>query len=160
VKVKKKLFKKGHEAARAFLRALYTVENIKDLMDFKLPGEDKPILEKGEIDFTKHFQQEFAASGIKEVADEFGVPTISFDDEEWVEQPNPDGVFLKKIWLSRTTLESDVIINLDPMEVPTTKAAVERGLGTGNLKDIEVLGTQIGDVKILDFKRPVKRRDI
>lgn len=257
-KAKVKLFKKDYESAKIFASALYTIENIKDMMDFKLPGEDRPFFEKGEIDFTKHFQEEFSRSGIREVADEFGVPTVSFDDEEWGEQPNPDGVFLKKIWLSRTTLDSDVIIdlpklkthvlvlytgavknllglvpgnhkciyhklamltgnmdemlvdiyglakpkltimdgivgmegegplegtarnigvvaastdsialdavcssiiNIDPAEVPTTRIAAERGFGTGSLKDIEVLGTQIDEVKIPDFKRPAKRKD-
>ncbi|HCE43597.1 MAG TPA: hypothetical protein DET40_08615 [Lentisphaeria bacterium] len=258
-KAKAKLFKKDFESAKLFFRTLYMIENIKDMLDFRLPGEDKPMFDKSEIDFTKHFQEAFSSVGIKEVADEFGVPTVSFDDEEWVEQPNPDGVFLKKIWLSRTTLEADVIIdlpklkthelvlytgavknllglapgyhkslyhrtavmtgnmgdmlvdiyglvkpklaimdgivgmegqgplegqprnigvvvagrdsialdavcssiiNIDPMEVPTTKAATERGLGKGNLKDIEVIGTQIDEVKVADFKRPPKRKDI
>jgi uncharacterized protein (DUF362 family) len=255
-KAKGKLFKRDYDSANIFYTKLCTIENVKDMMDFTLPGEAKPFFDKGEIDFTKHFQEAFYLSGIREVADEFGIPTVSFDDEEWVEQPNPDGVFLKKMWLSRTTLEADVIINLpklktheltlytgavknlfglcpgshktryhalsmltgkmgdmlvdiyglvrprltimdgivgmegqgplegsarnigvvvagkdsvaldavcssiiniDPMEVPTTKSAMERGLGTGNLKDIEVLGTQIDGVRILDFKRPAKR---
>jgi uncharacterized protein (DUF362 family) len=51
------------------------------------------------------------------------------------------------------------IISIDPMEVPTTKVAAERGFGIGSLRDIEVLGTQIDEVKIPDFKRPAKRKD-
>ncbi len=252
-KAKGKMIGRDFDAARDFLKNMYTLENIKDVMKYKLPGEDKPMFSKDEINFTKHFQEAFSSVGIREVADEFGVPTISFDDEEWIEKPNPDGKFLKKIWLSKTTLESDVIIDmpklkthelvlftgavknllglapgyhksfyhrtsrmtgsmgdmlvdiyglvrpkltvmdgivgmegkgplegptrnigvvvsgfdsisvdavcssiigLDPMEVPTTKVATSRGLGEGNLKDIEILGTQIGEVRIPDFKIP------
>ncbi|OGV43954.1 MAG: hypothetical protein A2X48_05695 [Lentisphaerae bacterium GWF2_49_21] len=256
-KAKAKLRGKDFETAKEFFKAMHLSENIKDILKFKLPGEDKPMFDKNEIDFTKHFQEAFSSVGIREVADEFGVPTISFDDEEWVEQPNPDGVFLKKIWLSKTTLESNVIIDmpklkthelvlftgavknllglapgyhksfyhrasrltgsmgdmlvdiyglvkpkltvmdgiigmegdgpiegpprnigvvvsgfdsisvdavcssiigLDPIEVPTTRIATGRGLGKGNLKDIKVVGTQISEVRIADFKIPDKAR--
>ncbi len=244
---------RDYECTRTFLKALYTAENIKDVLALKMPGEDAPVFRPDDIDFKEFFQKPFAKVGIKEVADEFGVQTVSFDDEEWVEQPCPGGVFLKKIWMSRTTLDSDVIIDmpklkthelvlytgavknllglapgyhksfyhrtsrlagcmgdmlvdiyslarprltvmdgiigmegkgpiegparqigvivsgfdsisvdavcssiigLDPMEVPTTRIANARGLGKGDLKDIEVLGTQIGEVRIPDFVIP------
>jgi uncharacterized protein (DUF362 family)/Pyruvate/2-oxoacid:ferredoxin oxidoreductase delta subunit len=46
------------------------------------------------------------------------------------------------------------IIGLDPMDIYTTKYATERGLGIGNLQDIEVVGETLEDVSVTDFKLP------
>ena len=46
------------------------------------------------------------------------------------------------------------IIGLEPMNVYTTRYAYERGLGIGNLQNIEVVGERIEDVAVPDFKLP------
>ncbi len=46
------------------------------------------------------------------------------------------------------------IIGLEPLSVLTTKWASERGLGVGNLQDIDVVGENINDVAVSDFKLP------
>jgi len=47
------------------------------------------------------------------------------------------------------------IIGLDPLKVPTTRAAAGRGLGEGDLSRIEVVGTPIADVRAKRFRLPV-----
>lgn len=49
------------------------------------------------------------------------------------------------------------IIGFDPMEIATTKLAAERGLGIGDLRQIEVVGENICDVSV-DFEKPTIRR--
>lgn len=49
------------------------------------------------------------------------------------------------------------IIGYDPMEIATTREASARGLGNGNLDDIDVLGERIADVA-LDFDKPSGKR--
>ncbi len=46
------------------------------------------------------------------------------------------------------------IIGVDPMIVPTIIAAAQRNLFSGKLKDIDVQGVQLEDVKITPFKLP------
>ncbi len=46
------------------------------------------------------------------------------------------------------------IIGLNPMDIHTTRYADERGLGVGNLQNIEVVGEGIDDVTIPDFRPP------
>ncbi len=46
------------------------------------------------------------------------------------------------------------IIGLNPMDIHTTRYSDERGLGIGNLKNIEVIGEGIEDVTVPDFKFP------
>lgn len=46
------------------------------------------------------------------------------------------------------------IIGLDPKEVLTTRTAHERGLGVGDLRDIEVVGERIESVAVSDFTPP------
>jgi Fe-S-cluster-containing hydrogenase component 2 len=45
------------------------------------------------------------------------------------------------------------IIGLDPMQILPTAHASQRGLGSAKLQDIEVLGEDIPDVEIKDFKQ-------
>lgn len=52
------------------------------------------------------------------------------------------------------------IIGLDPLDVYTTKYATERGLGIGNLKDIEVVGEKLEDVTVPDFKLPASATSV
>ncbi|MBA7473704.1 hypothetical protein ES707_09047 [subsurface metagenome] len=46
------------------------------------------------------------------------------------------------------------IIGLNPMDIHTTRYSDERGLGVGNLQNIEVIGERIDDVTVADFKPP------
>ena len=46
------------------------------------------------------------------------------------------------------------IIGLNPMDIYTTRYSDERGLGIGDLQNIEVIGERIDDVTIPDFKPP------
>jgi hypothetical protein len=46
------------------------------------------------------------------------------------------------------------IMDIHPFEIPATQAAMKDGLGTGDLREIEVLGKTIEEVKH-PFKRPV-----
>jgi uncharacterized protein (DUF362 family)/Pyruvate/2-oxoacid:ferredoxin oxidoreductase delta subunit len=49
------------------------------------------------------------------------------------------------------------IIGLEPKVIPTVKKSMERGLCSGNLQDINVLGEQIESVYISDFKIPTRK---
>ena len=59
---------------------------------------------------------------------------------------------------SRDTVALDAvatkIIGLDPASIGTTRYSHDRGLGIGNLQDIEVAGEKIEDVAAPDFKLP------
>lgn len=46
------------------------------------------------------------------------------------------------------------IIGYEPMAIPTIRYAEERGLGTADLGRIKILGEQIKDVAVPDFKKP------
>ncbi len=46
------------------------------------------------------------------------------------------------------------IIGLNPMDIYTTRYSAERGLGIGNLPDIEVVGERIDSVTVPDFRPP------
>ncbi|MCX7921354.1 MAG: DUF362 domain-containing protein [Clostridia bacterium] len=46
------------------------------------------------------------------------------------------------------------IIGLQPEQVPTIKKSIERGLCTGDVKDIDILGETLERVAVKDFKKP------
>ncbi len=46
------------------------------------------------------------------------------------------------------------IIGLEPLNIITTRYAYERGLGIGNLEDIDVVGETITDISVSDYKHP------
>ena len=46
------------------------------------------------------------------------------------------------------------IVGGNPMDIYTTRYSDERGLGVGNLEDIEVVGERLEDVAVPDFKLP------
>ncbi len=46
------------------------------------------------------------------------------------------------------------IIGYEPMAIPTIKYAHERKIGTGEIKEIRVIGAEIPEVAIPDFKKP------
>ncbi len=52
------------------------------------------------------------------------------------------------------------IIGLDPLDIYTTKYATERGLGVGNLQDIEVVGEKLEGVIVPDFKLPASATSV
>ncbi len=52
------------------------------------------------------------------------------------------------------------IIGLEPMNVFTTRYSDERGLGVGNLRNIEVVGERMGDVAIHDFRLPASSTNV
>lgn len=52
------------------------------------------------------------------------------------------------------------IIGLDPLDIYTTKYATERGLGIGNLQDIEVIGEKLEGVIVPDFKLPASATSV
>ncbi len=49
---------------------------------------------------------------------------------------------------------ASTIIGYEPLAIPTIRYAQERGLGTGELNKIRILGPAIKEVAIPDFKRP------
>lgn len=49
---------------------------------------------------------------------------------------------------------AQAIIGLAPLRVWTTRLAHERGLGTGDLREIEILGERLEDVRARDFRLP------
>ncbi len=51
------------------------------------------------------------------------------------------------------------IIGVNPMDIHTTRYSDERGLGIGNLENIEVIGERIDDVTVPDFKPPTSAID-
>ena len=46
------------------------------------------------------------------------------------------------------------IIGLDPLDIHTTRYCDERGLGTGNLENIEIVGERMENITVLDFRPP------
>ena len=46
------------------------------------------------------------------------------------------------------------IIGLKPEQVPTIRKSAERGLCTGNVKDIELIGEDVDRIRVEDFKKP------
>jgi len=62
------------------------------------------------------------------------------------------------ILASRDTVAVDAtaaaIIGIDPQDIGTTRHAHQRGLGTGSLDSIEVLGESLSSVAVSDFRMP------
>ncbi len=48
-----------------------------------------------------------------------------------------------------------LLVGLQPLAIPTTKAAVRRNLGVGDLRKIEVVGESLERVEVKDFRLPV-----
>ena len=78
-----------------------------------------------------------------------------------MEGEGPAGGSLRRLGIiltSRDAVAVDAvatkIIKLNPQDVYTTRYSTERGLGMGNLQNIEVVGENIDDVTIADFKLP------
>jgi ferredoxin len=52
------------------------------------------------------------------------------------------------------------IMGLNPLDIYTTRYCDERGLGTGNLQNIEVVGERMEDVTVLDFRPPASATNL
>lgn len=95
----------------------------------------------------------------------FAKPTLNVMDAViGMEGYGPTNGSPKKVGLiicSENPFELDVvaskIIGLEPKHVPTVVKSIERGLCSGNLEDIEVLGEQIDNIKIKDFNIPTRK---
>lgn len=65
---------------------------------------------------------------------------------------------------SPDAVEMDVVaaslVGVDPESVPTIKAAMARGLTTGRLADVTVLGVSVEEAKVRGFKLPPKGLDM
>lgn len=72
-------------------------------------------------------------------------------------QPRDIGLILA----SRDSVAMDVvaasIVGLDPFAVPTISAAVGRGLCTGQVADIDIVGERLDEVRVRDFKLRTKK---
>lgn len=78
-----------------------------------------------------------------------------------MEGEGPGSGHLRKLGLiltSRDTVALDAVagslIGLAPQQVLTTRYAAERGLGTGDLKSIQIVGESLAAVTVPDFKLP------
>jgi uncharacterized protein (DUF362 family)/NAD-dependent dihydropyrimidine dehydrogenase PreA subunit len=78
-----------------------------------------------------------------------------------MEGDGPSAGDLRKIGLLLTSPDAialDVvatsIVGMQPRNVPPITAAVRRGLSTGRLEDVEVLGASLDSVRVAGFKRP------
>jgi uncharacterized protein (DUF362 family)/NAD-dependent dihydropyrimidine dehydrogenase PreA subunit len=76
-----------------------------------------------------------------------------------MEGEGPSAGDVKKIGLilaSRDAVALDAIathlIGLNPFDIPTTSLAHERGLGKGKISEIEVVGENLDEVRVKDFK--------
>ncbi|MEM4724502.1 MAG: DUF362 domain-containing protein, partial [Candidatus Hadarchaeum sp.] len=68
--------------------------------------------------------------------------------------PRPIGVLLTSTDAVAVDIVATSIVGIPPPIVPTVASAMRRGLTTGRLEDIEVVGTPIEAVKVQGFKLP------
>ncbi|MBN1798785.1 MAG: DUF362 domain-containing protein [Spirochaetales bacterium] len=247
-KIRGKFYKMDYETASNFFTEMRKLENPYDIVDLTLKGRPLFTLEDLEIDSISN--EIFAPTGMRKVAEEIGAECVSFDAEQWIEAPFPQGEFLKKVLVSKSLLDADVvvslpklkthdlmwytgaiknflgivpggqksryhevayatgnmgemlvdifqfvkpklvindgivgmegegplegkprkigvvlagkdlvaadavacaIINMDPLDVATTRIAAQRGLGVGDIKKIKIAGESIENVKVADF---------
>ena len=96
---------------------------------------------------------------------QFAKPTLTVMDAViGMEGYGPTNGSPKKVGLiiaGSNPYELDVIaakvIGLEPKEIPTVKKSMERGLCSGSLQDINLLGEQIESVYVSDFKIPTRK---
>lgn len=65
--------------------------------------------------------------------------------------PRPVGVILAGADGVAVDAAASFIIGLDPLRVPTTRIASQRGVGVGNPDSIEVAGTPLTELRVADF---------
>lgn len=93
---------------------------------------------------------------------EFSNPILSFmDGIIGMEGDGPSAGTPKKVGIvlaSASPYDLDVVasslIGLNPLDVPTIKRCVERGICSGSLKDIEIVGEEMENFIIREFKVP------
>jgi ferredoxin len=78
-----------------------------------------------------------------------------------MEGDGPSGGGLRDVGVLLTSTDAfavDVVaaslVGVAPLDVPTIPAAVRRGLSTGCVEDIQVLGTALDAVRVAGFKQP------
>jgi uncharacterized protein (DUF362 family) len=254
-KIRGKFYKMDFETVSDFFTRMRKLDNPYEIVNLTLKG--KPLFPPEDLQIDAISNEIFSPTGIRKVAKEIGAECVSFDAEEWVKAPFPQGKFLKNILVSRSLLEADVvvslpklkthdlmwftgavknflgvvpggqksryheiadvtdnmgemlvdifqfvksalavmdgivgmegdgplegkprkigvvlagkdlvavdavaysIINMDPLDVDTTKVAAMRGLGVGDLEKIKVVGEEIQNVKVADFIMHSDRR--
>ncbi len=69
-------------------------------------------------------------------------------------EPKDIGVVLASTSPCHLDVVATTIVNIDPLKVPTISRAVERKIIKGNLDDIELVGDDIEQFKVYDFKAP------
>jgi uncharacterized protein (DUF362 family) len=247
-KIRGRFYKMDFETVSKFYAEMRKLDNPYDIIHLKLNG--KPLFTLEDLEIESISNEIFFPTGMRKVAQEIGAECISFDAEAWIKASFPRGKFLKKILVSKSLLEADVvvslpklkthdlmwytgaiknflgvvpggqksryhevadatgsmgemlvdifefvkpklavtdgifgmegdgplegkprkigvilaskdlvaidavacaIINMDPMDVDTTRIAAQRGLGIGNIKKIKVVGEAIKNVKVADF---------
>jgi uncharacterized protein (DUF362 family)/NAD-dependent dihydropyrimidine dehydrogenase PreA subunit len=78
-----------------------------------------------------------------------------------MEGDGPSGGDLRDVGVLLTSTDAvavDVVaasmVGMPLLGVPTIAAAVRRGLATGHVEDVQLLGEALGDVRVADFKQP------
>lgn len=74
--------------------------------------------------------------------------------------PRNVGLILAGADTTAVDLVAASVVGIDPLKVPTIRAAIERGDTTGRLADVEVLGESVEEVEVPAFKLPVKGLDM
>lgn len=115
-KLRNKFFNKDFEVVSEFFDRLRTVENPRDVLSMRLKNEDQPVFAADELGLEEVCGECFIKTGLKEVADEIGVKTVAFDSEEWIEVPNPQGKFLRKVWVTKPIIDADVIVGMPKLK--------------------------------------------
>jgi uncharacterized protein (DUF362 family) len=104
------------EKVSDFFTRLRLIEDPHDILSMKLQGESEPVFTAEELGLDELEEETFIKTGLKEVGDKFGAKLTLFDREEWIELPNPQGVFLKKVWVTKAITDADVIINMPKLK--------------------------------------------
>jgi len=68
--------------------------------------------------------------------------------------PRPIGVLLASTDGVALDVVATALVGMAPHGVPPIAAAIRRGLTTGRVEDIEIVGTPLDEVRIADFRRP------
>lgn len=68
--------------------------------------------------------------------------------------PRKTGLILSSASPYALDIAATKIIGFEPSQIPSIKRSVERGLISGDFDDINILGEQIKDVSVPDFKKP------
>jgi len=89
-------------------------------------------------------------------------PKLSIMDAVWaMEGRGPGAGDLRNLGLILASYDAvaldacaSYIVGLDPFDLLTTREAHQRGLGQGDLSEIEIVGEEIDEVRVKDFRFP------